>query len=311
MIESIAIVGMGAMGILLGDAFSKALGPDKVSFLARGARLERYRREGAWCNGEPCHFRFSDGTDGPAELLIFAVKSPDLSDAVELAAPAVGEDTILLSVLNGVSSEELLEQTFGHEKVLYTVTQGMDAVRVGNRLTYHTPGQMFLGLPEEDYFDRGEKLAAAVEVFQRAGLPVVREDDILHRMWCKYMLNVGVNQVCMAYELDYGGVQVPGEARDLMIAAMDEARKIGACQGILVTQKDKAEYLAVLDALNPAGIPSMRQDGLAHRRTEVDLFAGNIIETARRYGMSTPVNQMLYDRIRAMEAEWQPMFRQG
>ncbi|MBR2789089.1 MAG: hypothetical protein IKD70_00520, partial [Eggerthellaceae bacterium] len=55
----------------------------------------------------------------------------------------------------------------------------------------------------KDYFDRGEKLAAAVEVFQRAGLPVVREDDILHRMWCKYMLNVGVNQVCMAYELDY------------------------------------------------------------------------------------------------------------
>ena len=304
MIESVTIVGMGAMGILLGDAFSKSLGPENVRFLACGDRLERYRREGAWCNGEACQFRFSDGTDGPAELLIFAVKSPDLSDAMDLAAPVVDEDTIIMSVLNGVTSEELLEQAFGHEKVLYTVTQGMDAVRVGNRLTYHTPGRMFLVVPEEDCFDRGEKLDAAVEVFQRAGRPTVRQDDILHRMWCKYMLNVGVNQVCMAYELDYSGVQVPGEARDLMIAAMDEARKIGACQGVLVTQKDRADYLAVLDAIDPSGIPSMRQDGLAHRRTEVDLFAGTIIETARRYGMSTPVNQMLYDRIRAMEASW-------
>ena len=305
MIRSVTLVGMGAMGILLGHAFSRALGPDNVTFLAKGERLERCRREGAWCNGEPCAFRFSDGTDrGPAELLIFAVKAPDLAEAMELAAPAVGPDTVILSVLNGVSSEEELEQAFGPEKVLYTVTQGMDAVREGNRLTYHNAGAMFLGLPEEDWFDRGEKLDAAVEVFRRAGLPAAREEHILHRMWCKYMLNVGVNQVCMAYELDYGGVQDPGEARDRMIAAMDEARKVGACQGVLVTQKDRADYLAVLDRMDPRGIPSMRQDGLARRRTEVELFAGNVIRTARRYGMSVPVNEMLYDRIRAMEAGW-------
>ena len=118
------------------------------------------------------------------------------------------------------------------------------------------------------------------------------------------MLNVGVNQVCMAYETDYGAVQEPGELRDLMIAAMDEARKVGACQGVLVTRKDRAEYLAVMDALHPRGIPSMRQDGLAHRRTEVDLFAGTVLRMAARYGMTAPVNRMLYDRIREMETSW-------
>ena len=132
----------------------------------------------------------------------------------------------------------------------------------------------------------------------------IREADILHRMWCKFMLNVGVNQVCMAYETNYGGVQQPGELRDLMIAAMDEARKVGACQGVLVTQKDRAEYLAVMDALHPDGIPSMRQDGLARRRTEVDLFAGAVLELAARYGMQAPVNRMLYEKIKAMETSW-------
>ena len=89
-----------------------------------------------------------------------------------------------------------------------------------------------------------------------------------------------------------------------MIAAMDEARKVGACQGVLVTQKDRAEYLAVMDALHPDGIPSMRQDGLARRRTEVDLFAGAVLELAARYGMQVPVNRMLYEKIKAMETSW-------
>ena len=304
MLDHVTILGLGAMGILFGDHIVRNLGPDRLRFLADGSRLERYRREGAWCNGQPCDFRFSDGSDGPAQLLIFAVKAPDLEQAIALAAPVVDEDTVILSLLNGVTSEEILEQAFGPEKVLYTVTQGMDAVREGNRLTYHTAGQMFLGLPEEDYFDRGDKLTEALDLLCRAGLPFVREEDILHRMWCKFMLNVGVNQVCMAYETDYGGVQVPGPLRDTMIAAMDEARKVGACQGVLVTQRDKAEYLAVLDALHPSGIPSMRQDGLAHRRTEVELFAGAVLELAARFGMNAPVNRMLYDRIRAMETSW-------
>ena len=72
MLNHITIVGLGAMGILFGDLAVKNLGPDRVRFLADGERLERYRRDGARCNGEPCGFRFSDGSDGPAELLVFA-----------------------------------------------------------------------------------------------------------------------------------------------------------------------------------------------------------------------------------------------
>lgn len=76
MIEQVTIVGMGALGILYGDRLSRYLGADHVRFLAAGERLERYRREGAWCNGKKCAFQFSDGTDGEAQLLIFAVKAP-------------------------------------------------------------------------------------------------------------------------------------------------------------------------------------------------------------------------------------------
>lgn len=304
MIETVTIVGMGALGILYGNALSRHLGADRVRFLATGERLARYRQAEVLCNGEPCAFRFTDGSDGPADLLLFAVKGTDLEQAMDEAAPCVGEDTVILSVLNGVSSEELLGLRFGPGKVLYSVAQGMDAMRQGTSLTYTNQGILFLGLPEEDYFDRGEKLEEVYTLFRDAGVTVEKETDILHRMWCKFMLNVGVNQVCMAYDCDYGGVQVPGQARETMIAAMDEARKVGACQGVLVTRKDLQDYLAVLDGLDPKAMPSMRQDSLAHRPSEVELFAGTVCRLAQQYGMQAPVNAALQEKIREIETNW-------
>lgn len=306
MIGNVTIVGAGAMGTMVGDAFVKLLGPDKVRFLADGDRLARYQAEGIYYNGEPCDFRFTDGSEEEAaDLLLFAVKDPGLAAAMDLAESSVGKDTIILSLLNGTTSEETLGLRFGMDKVLYTVTRGMDPVRVDNTIVRRgVGGNIFVGIPQEDYFDQGEKLDAVVEVLKAAGLPVVKDGDILHTMWSKFMLNVGVNQVCMAYELDYEGVQQPGPARDTMIAAMDEVRKVSACQGVLLTQKDLRESLAVIDSLAPDSKPSMRQDGLARRKTEVDMFAGAVMAMADRFGMKVPVNQALYQKVKEMEKTW-------
>ena len=277
MIENVTIVGMGALGILYGDLMERTLGPGHVRFIAEGERLTRLQQEGAWCNGRKCDFTVTDNTGEEAELLLFAVKMTALDEAMELAAPLVGEDTVILSLLNGVTSEEHIGQTFGPGKILYCVAQGMDAVREENRLTYTQAGKLYLGLPEEDYFDRGEKLDAVLEFLQR---------------------------VCMAYGCTYGQVQKPGEARDTMIAAMHEARKVGACQGVLVTQKDLYDYLALLDTMPSDAMPSMAQDALAHRPSEVEAFAGTVLDLAKFYGMQAPVNQKLYDTIRETEANW-------
>ena len=306
MIGTVTIVGAGAMGTLVGDAFVKLLGPEKVRFLAEGDRLARYQAEGIYYNGIRCDFRFTDGSENEeTDLLIFAVKDPALAAAMDLAESSVGRDTIILSLLNGTTSEETLGLRFGMDKVLYTVTRGMDPVREGNTVVRRGEGgNIFVGIPQEDYFDQGDKLDAVVEFLEKAGLPVVKEADILHMMWSKFMLNVGVNQVCMLYELDYEGVQKPGPARDMMVAAMDEVRKISACQGVLLTRADLQESLAVIDALAPDSKPSMRQDGLAHRKTEVDMFAGAVIAMAGRFGMNVPVNQEIYQKVKEMEKSW-------
>lgn len=301
-IENIAIIGMGALGLLFGDLLERDPGLS-VGFIVDEARLRRYQGEPVCVNGAQRRFRFlpARSAGAPADLLIFAVKATALEEAMADAAGYVGPDTIVLSLLNGITSEGLLEERFGREKVVHCIAQGMDATRQGRTLTYTKPGQLCIGLPAGRPADRLDALAA---LLARAGVPHTVEADITHRIWSKFMLNVGVNQVVMVREGNYGTVQAPGETREQMIAAMREVIALSALEGVPVTEDDLAYYVNLIDTLSPSGMPSMRQDGLAHRRTEVELFSGTVCRLAAKHGLQVPVNRGLYDAIRAMEAGW-------
>ena len=301
-IESIAIIGMGALGLLFGDMLQRD-GKLSVGFIADAARLERYKDEPICVNGAQKRFDFLPaGTkDAPADLVIFAVKATALDGAMEDAAGYVGERTVLLSLLNGITSEGLLEARFGRDRVVHCVAQGMDATRRGRKLVYSKPGQLCVGLPD----DRpGDGLEAVTALFDRVGIPYTVESDIRHRMWSKFMLTVGVNQVVMVREGNYGTVQVPGEAREQMIAAMREVIALSGLEGVAVTEDDLTYYVNLIDTLSPEGMPSMRQDGLARRKSEVELFSGTVCRLASGHGLDVPVNRQLYDAIRAMEAQY-------
>lgn len=296
--KKIAIVGMGALGILFGDMIENKLGRDAVFFLADEKRIKAYEKEGVFCNGKPCDFHMVSKCD-PVDLLIFAVKGTGLKEAMDLAECAVGEQTIILSLLNGISSEELIEQRYKEGTVIHCIAQGMDAVKLGNKLTYAHAGELRIGTPDED---KKNALQRVIEILEQAGVPYVAEEDILHRLWGKWMLNVGVNQVVMVTEGTYQTIQEPGKARDMMIAAMEEVRMLSEKEGTGVTGEDLKAYVALVDTLNPDGMPSMRQDGLARRYSEVDFFSGTVIGKAKKYGLSVPVNEELYAKVKEIEA---------
>lgn len=300
MIENIAIVGMGALGLLFGDMLNRdpAL---SVGYVADAARIERYRAQDIAINGVPKRFDFLPAEEPAftADLVIFAVKATALDQAMEDAAGYVGPSTILLSLLNGITSEQALEARFGRDNVVYCTAQGMDAVRDGRTLTYSKCGQLCIGLPDDRPRDGLDALRA---LFDGCGVPYSVEDDIRHRLWSKFMLNVGVNQVVMVHEGNYGTVQVPGPAREHMIAAMREVIALSRLEGVPVTEEDLQYYVGLVDTLSPEGMPSMRQDGLAHRKSEVALFSGTVCRLAEKHGLDVPVNRALYRTVLEMEA---------
>lgn len=99
-------------------------------------------------------------------------------------------------------------------------------------------------------------------------------------------------------------IQREGQARDTMIAAMREVMLLSEEEGINLSEDDLNYWLEVLGQLSPEGKPSMRQDIEARRYSEVDLFAGTVLELGKRHGIATPVNQELYAQIKAMEANF-------
>ena len=298
--QTIGIIGAGALGIMYGARLTQALGEEHVFFVADEARAARYRSEGFFCNGAPCALRVATPAAGarPVTLAIFAVKGPGLAESIETMRPFIGKDTVILSLLNGISSEQTLCEAFGAAHVLYAVAQGTDATRVGTAVTYRNLGQILLGSRTGQ---TTPEVAAAEALLAAGGAPVVVCDDILFRQWSKLMLNVGLNQACAVHDVPYGGVQKPGAPRDTMIAAMREAQALAAYEGVTLTDADIGAWMRMTDTLNPEGMPSMRQDTLAHRKTEVELFSGTIRRLGRRHGVPTPVNDWLYARIAEIE----------
>ena len=79
---------------------------------------------------------------------------------------------------------------------------------------------------------------------------------------------------------------------------------LAALEGVPLGEDDLNFYLGLLDRLDPDAMPSMRQDGLARRPSEVELFSGTVRALAKKHGLSTPVNDALYAEIRAREAAY-------
>lgn len=303
-IETVAIIGLGALGILYGNHFTKAIGKDCVRIVVNKERMARYQEQGISFNGEPCDFQYVDETDAslaPADLVILAVKGTQLDEAIETARHQVGPETTIISVLNGIASEEVIGAVFGHKKVIHCVAQGMDALRIGNDVKSVHIGELRIGL---DAPEKQARLDAVADFFEETALPHVVEADILHRMWAKFMLNVGVNQVLMVKEGTFRDIHKEGPTRDLMIAAMREVLPIAQKEGVNLTETDLENDLKIIDGLTPLGMPSMRQDGIAKRPSEVELFAGTILKKAKKYGLPAPTNQYLYDQVQSIEATY-------
>lgn len=307
-ISRVAIVGLGALGIMYGHFLARAIGQENVFFVCDEGRVKRYKDAEVTFNGEVCPFVYATAENAPfrPDLVIFAVKGNDLEDAVRMTLPLIAEDTVIISVLNGISSEETIERIAGRGLILPCIAQKMDAKKDGFSVVSGKFGELCFGAPS----GAGEALKEANEVlmtfFDSIGMPYEAADDIEHKLWCKWMLNVGVNQVMTVGNAVFADMHRAGELRNRMLGAMREVMALSKAVGpsVEISEKDFTDWVAIIDNLNPAGMPSMRQDRLAGRLSEVEFFSGTVIAKGREYGVATPINEALYREIKAIEANY-------
>jgi 2-dehydropantoate 2-reductase len=299
-IKRVAILGAGAMGAFFASRFF-AVADFSTVLVARGERYDRLRRDGLVVNGEPYAIPIvhPDEPTLPADLVIVALKDYQLPGAVGDLRHLVGEQTAIMSVMNGLDSEETLGAVYGMDRMLYAISVGIDALRQGNRITYTRPGKHYFG--EATNVQVSERVQRVQAAFDRAGIAYETPPDMIRMLWWKFMINVGMNPPSAVLRAPYGVFQSSPEAQALMETLMYEVIALARVVGVNLVEKDVKDWYPVLKTLSPQGKTSMLQDVEAERKTEIEIFAGKVAELGRAHGIPTPVNQTMLRMIRILE----------
>ncbi|KOA20005.1 2-dehydropantoate 2-reductase [Clostridium homopropionicum DSM 5847] len=296
--QKIGFVGFGAIGGTYGaQMMDESI---DIYVIVDDSRKERYEREGIFVNNK--HYDLNMLTDKEdsikMDIIFVSVKYHDLKDAIKLMKPFVGQETIIVSLLNGIDSEEILADIFGKEKVLFGFSVVIDALRIGNRIEYLNQGTIVFG----DGFGKNPKAVAEVEeLFKKAKISYKISNEMIREQWWKFLINVGINQTSAVLLGPYGLFQQNEEARSFMISAMKEVIELSKVMNINLEESGIDDFIVILNKLAPEKKTSMLQDVEAKRKTEVEMLAGKVIELGKRFGVPTPINELLFKMIKAIE----------
>jgi 2-dehydropantoate 2-reductase len=317
-IHTVLIAGAGAVGLTVASQIYR-YDPSAISILAKGERLERYRRDGLFVNSVRTGFQLADAEQKPAQtpdLIIIACKNHHLPQLVQDMQHYVGEQTLILSLLNGITSEEIIGTAFGAQRIPYAMIIATDAQHSDGATLFTLHGTINFGEKTNPSSEGKETSACSERVrsiaafFTRCGIAYTIPQDMIRTLWYKFMVNTGINQTSAILRLPYGPFQNNGksgnipEARELMEAAMHEVISISQAEGTGLTEEDIGHWYETLNALTPDSRTSMCQDVMAERKTEVELFAAEVVSRGKKHGIPVPVNEMLWRLLRVIEQSY-------
>lgn len=294
-IKNVLVCGIGAVGSIYADKIEKFT-PQNLRVLVDEARLERYKKNPTVFNGRVLDFNYilPNDTSFKADLIIIATKFDGLNDVIKNIKNFVYDDTVILSLLNGVTSEKIIAKTYGREKLLYSYFIGHSAIRDGRNITHDDVNTIVYGSENSNDFKNVERIQ---DFFEQAGINYLIPDDIIHSLWLKYMLNVSANQTTAILRMNFGEMLENDKCMDFAINVMKEVQAIAKAEGVRNTESMIDETIKHLHTMIPEGKTSMLQDVEAGRKTEVEMFAGTVIKLGKEFGIPTPYNKIIKEMI--------------
>lgn len=293
--ETVALIGLGAIGSFFADKLSDRLG-DNLRIIANGERAARLRQYGININGKTRYFHIVSPEEKgeAADLAIIITKMTGFRQALKDIRNQIGPDTIILTPLNGVESEDIAAEYYKKENILYSLMR-VSSVKKGNAVTFD-PATSFVEFGEafNDETCLSTKVLMVKELFERADIRCAIRPDMLQAIWEKFVCNVSENQVAAVLNIPFGAWGSSEAANRLRVQTAAEVIRIAQAKGIAINDHYAEDHLARLVQLPPSNIPSTLQDILYGRETEKDMFAGTVIRIGKELGIPTPYNAFLY-----------------
>lgn len=299
-VKNVIICGLGAIGTIYAARIADA-GNINLKILLDEERIEKYKTNPTVFNNKEYSFDYITGDycGFNADLIIIATKNRGLMEAVDAVKNFVNENTVFLSLLNGISSEDVIASVYGFDKVLYSYYIGHTSTRQGRSIVHDGVYKTVFG--EKDNQQLSKNVLKVKEFFDSTGIPYEIPVDMDYSRWWKFLVNVGYNQASAVLNASYGVFQNSERANNLAINLMQEAADLAKAMGVKNTHQLIAQVLDVIKTMLPETRTSMLQDIDAKRQTEVGIFAGYIVESAKKYSISVPYNKVVLDIISAID----------
>ena len=299
-LKHIALIGAGAMGSFFTPRLYETFGDD-FFLIADGKRKNRLESEGTTINGKKYIFPVkSPDESADCRLVIISVKAPDIDEAIVQIKNFVHPDTIILSVLNGIESEEKVIKAYGEKHVLYSFMRV--SVVMKNHICNYDPNKGYVAFGEKKNNVYSDRVLTVKEIMELAGIPYVIPDDMIHDMWFKFMCNVGENMTCALLGIPFGAFRSSDNANAIRIGAMEEVVHIARRLGINIGKKEIDEQNKFIKTLPFKNKPSTLQDLEAGKFiTEADIFSGFVVRKGKELGIDTPINDILYHSVKVIE----------
>ena len=303
----IAVIGTGAMGSiyagLLASVGNEVWAVDVWREHIDAINTNGLRIEGASGDRTVKVNATTDTADiGTCDLVIIATKGAYVGEAARSATSLLDEDTPVLTIQNGLGAAERICEHLPGERVLIGVAGGFGASMKGPGHAHHNGMELIrLGEMNGDISPRLDKVAAA---WKEAGFNIGTYDDIQQLVWEKFICNVSLSGPTTVLEKTIGETMADENAWGIALSCGLEAYEAGVAKGVQFSFDDATAYITAFAEKMPDARPSMLQDYLAGRRTEIDAINGMVPVVAREVGTAAPTNEVITALVKAKEASF-------
>ncbi len=305
----IAVIGAGGVGGYIAGVMAHSF--DHVTMVLRGERLEYVKNNGFTLhsdhNGEmtvrPERAVTLDDI-GPQDFIFICVKNYSLEDTCRQLAPHVGDDTIIIPVMNGVDPGQRVRSLIGKgtvvESLIYIISFANKDFSVTQQGDFAT---IKLGINDADEKEK-QAVEAVDALLTAANIDHAVAEDITLEIWRKYLLNCGYNVATSYYDYTIGQIRKDPAKREEFDALIDEAASVARVKGVGITQKHTDSIKYKFRNTWADGATSSLQRDICHGRiSELETFSGYIVHEAEKLGIPVPVSAKMYEALKLKDVQ--------
>jgi 2-dehydropantoate 2-reductase len=300
----IAVMGTGGVGGYFGGMLARA-GRDVV-FIARGDHLTAIQRDGLHVSTVDDDFTVrapatSDANNiGIVDLALFCVKAYDTEAAGQALSPAIGPETIVLSLQNGIDNEPKLAAWYGAEHILGGVCYISASITAPGTITQTSgPRTIIFGELDGAATARAKRIE---DLFRTSGIDCTLTNSIHEALWTKFLLMCAFGGVASVARATAGEILEISETRSLLRETMAEVAAVAAAHDVELGDDIVTQMMDTAATFAPETRPSMLVDLEAGRRIEHDALNGAVVRLGSDAGVPTPANRFIYAALKPADS---------